>query len=36
MALHEALRDALDIVADPHTMGGRMDPMMLLNFRRKV
>jgi hypothetical protein len=29
-------RDAYEIVYDPHDLGGQIDPMMLLNFRRRV
>ncbi len=35
MGLNEA-RDGYEIVLDPHNIGGEVDPMMLLNFRRKV
>ena len=35
VALNEA-RDCYEIVYDPHDLGGLVDPMMLLNFRRKV
>ena len=30
------LRDCYEIVFDPHDIGGEVDPMMLLNFRRKI
>ena len=29
-------RDCYEITFDPHDLGGQVDPMMLLNFRRKV
>lgn len=28
--------DAYEIVYDPHDLGGQLDPMMLLNFRRML
>jgi hypothetical protein len=35
LGLNDA-RDSYEIVYDPHDLGGQVDPMMLLNFRRKV
>jgi hypothetical protein len=34
MGLNEP-RDAYEVVYDPHDIAGEIDPMMLLNFRRK-
>jgi hypothetical protein len=30
-----ASRDSFEVVWDPHDIGGRIDPMRLLNFRRE-
>jgi hypothetical protein len=35
MGLNEA-RDAFEVVYDPNDLAGQIDPMMLLNFRRKL